>query len=62
MTRAYESVCSEVPGYEGCLFMARSASEDELIHIIQIHAEGTHSDTLSRQDVQRVIRPVEVGC
>lgn len=60
MTTAYQSVCGEVPGYEGCAFMVRSESEEEAIKMVQQHAQETHGDSFSRDDVKGVLQEVDV--
>ncbi len=60
MTKAYQSVCGELPDYEGCAFMVRSADEDEAIRMVQDHAEHGHGDSFDREAVKGVLQEVEV--
>lgn len=45
-------------GFEDCEFLIRSENEQELIEIVQKHAEQTHDISVSRDHVKRIIREV----
>ena len=39
-------------GFEDCAFMIRDENEDELVELVQHHAEQSHDAEVSRDDVQ----------
>ncbi len=45
-------------GFEDCEFLVRSEDDDELTDIVQGHAERVHDVTVSREHVQKIMRPV----
>lgn len=45
-------------GYHDCGFLIRSENEDELIQMIQQHAEHTHDQAVSDADVRGLIQDV----
>jgi predicted small metal-binding protein len=49
--------CKEA-GYEDCEFLIRDENEEELIDLVQQHSEQTHNTSVSREDVQAVMKEV----
>ena len=49
--------CKEA-GMEGCEFLIRDEDEEELIDLVQQHAEQTHDKTVPREDVQSLMKEV----
>jgi predicted small metal-binding protein len=54
MTRAV--ICADA-GYD-CAFEIRSENDDELISMVQQHAEGTHDTSLAPDEVRGIWREV----
>lgn len=49
-----EVSCKEA-GYD-CEFLIRDENEDELIDLVQRHSEQTHDMSVSREDVQGMMK------
>lgn len=47
-----KQVTCEDAGHEDCAFMIRDENEDELVDMVQLHAERSHDMDVSRDDVQ----------
>jgi len=45
-------------GYEDCEFLIRSENVDELIKIVQQHAEHTHGQSVEDTDVRGLMQDV----
>ena len=45
-------------GYDNCGFLIRSENKDELIRMVQQHAEHTHDQAVSGSDVRGLIQDV----
>lgn len=43
-------------GYEDCEFLIKSESENELIRIVQRHAEETHDQSVTESDIRGLMR------
>ena len=41
-----------------CEFLVRDENEDELIELVQRHSEQTHDTSVSREDVQSLMKEV----
>ncbi|WP_440771758.1 DUF1059 domain-containing protein [Natronorubrum sp. DTA28] len=49
--------CAEA-GFEDCQFLIRDENEDEMIDLVQQHAERSHDTTVSRDDVEGLLQQV----
>ncbi|MFB6302040.1 MAG: DUF1059 domain-containing protein [Haloferacaceae archaeon] len=54
---AKEVNCKEAE-YEDCEFLVRSENEDELVSVVQRHAERAHDMSVSRKDVEGLMKTV----
>ncbi|USZ70977.1 DUF1059 domain-containing protein [Natronosalvus halobius] len=45
-------------GFEDCDFVIRDENEDEMVDLVQQHAERTHDKSVSRDDVQGLMNEV----
>lgn len=54
---AKEVSCKEA-GFEDCDFFIRNENEDEMIDLVQQHAEHTHDTTVAREDVENLMKEV----
>jgi predicted small metal-binding protein len=52
-----EVSCKEA-GYDDCEFLIRDENEDELIELVQHHAEHTHDMSIAREDVEGLVKTV----
>ena len=44
----------------GCEFMVRSASEDEIVKMVQMHAKDTHQMNMGHGDVMKMMMPAKM--
>ena len=45
-------------GFEGCEFLLRTEDEDELVEVVQAHAERRHGVEVSAEHVLKIARAV----
>lgn len=49
--------CKEA-GFEDCEFLIRDENEDEMVELVQHHAETTHDKTVDRDTIEELITEV----
>ena len=45
-------------GYEDCEFLVQSENADELIRLVQRHAEQTHKQSVTEDDVRGLMKDI----
>ncbi|WP_290810254.1 DUF1059 domain-containing protein [Halovivax sp.] len=53
-----KEVNCKAAGFDDCEFLVRDENEDELVDLVQHHAEQTHDKTVSRDDIEGLMRDV----
>jgi len=52
-----EVVCKDA-GFDDCAFQIQDENEDELVAIVQQHAEQSHDMSVSREDVEGMMKEI----
>lgn len=58
MISMVKEVSCKAAGFDDCEFHIQNENEEELIDLVQQHAEHTHNKTVSREDVQSLMKDV----
>lgn len=53
-----KEVSCKQAGFEGCEFLVRDENEDEIVDLVQQHAERTHETSVSREDVEDLMQEI----